>query len=43
MIDTHVSICSDKVPPDFSDNFDFENRDDFIKVLLADDEVCVEI
>lgn len=39
LIDTHISICSDKVPPDFSDNFDFENRDDFINGLLADDEL----
>lgn len=39
LIDTHISICSDKVPLDFSDNFDIENREDFIQRLLADDEV----
>lgn len=37
--DTHVAICADKVPPDFCDNFDWETKEDFLKGLLADDEV----
>lgn len=39
LFDTQIAICSEKVPPDFSDNFDFETRENFIHGLLADIEV----
>ncbi|KAI7692881.1 40S ribosomal protein S19 [Sarcoptes scabiei] len=39
LFDTQISICSEKVPPDFSDNFDFESRENFINGLLADVEL----
>ncbi|XP_067001729.2 translation initiation factor eIF2B subunit epsilon isoform X2 [Anabrus simplex] len=37
--DTHISICSPAVPPLFSDNFDFQTRDDFIRGLLLNEEI----
>ncbi|KAJ9593230.1 hypothetical protein L9F63_015229 [Diploptera punctata] len=37
--DTYVSICSAAVPPLFSDNFDFETRDDFVRGLLLNEEI----
>ncbi|KAH9414859.1 DnaJ sub C member 3, partial [Dermatophagoides pteronyssinus] len=39
LFDTEIAICSEKVPPDFSDNFDFETRENFIHGLLADIEL----
>ncbi|XP_034257090.1 translation initiation factor eIF-2B subunit epsilon isoform X2 [Thrips palmi] len=39
VIDTHVSICSVSVLPLFSDNFDFQTREDFIKGLLMNEEI----
>lgn len=39
LLDTQIAICSEKVPPDFSDNFDFETRENFIHGLLADIEL----
>nr|CAD7424066.1 unnamed protein product [Timema monikensis] len=37
--DTDICICSPAVPPLFSDNFDFQTRDDLIRGLLVDDEI----
>jgi translation initiation factor eIF-2B subunit epsilon len=37
--DTHVAICSPAVPPLFSDNFDFQTRDDFVRGLLVNEEI----
>lgn len=37
--DTHVAICSPAVPPLFSDNFDFQTRDDFVRGLLMNEEI----
>ncbi|CAG2064244.1 unnamed protein product [Timema podura] len=37
--DTNICICSPAVPPLFSDNFDFQTRDDLIRGLLVDDEI----
>lgn len=39
LLDTFVSVCSNKVPPDFSDNFDYETRNDFLHGLLANVEL----
>lgn len=32
--DTHIAVCSSSVLPLFSDNFDFQTRDDLIRGLL---------
>lgn len=37
--DTHVAICSSSVLPLFSDNFDFQTRDDFVRGLLMNEEI----
>lgn len=37
--DTHIAICSSSVLPLFTDNFDFQTRDDFIKGLLINEEI----
>ncbi|CAH1159671.1 unnamed protein product [Phaedon cochleariae] len=37
--DTHIAICSPSVLPLFSDNFDFQTKDDFIKGLLMNEEI----
>ncbi|XP_021936996.1 translation initiation factor eIF-2B subunit epsilon isoform X3 [Zootermopsis nevadensis] len=37
--DTHVAVCSPAVPPLFSDNFDFQTRDDFVRGLLMNEEI----
>ena len=37
--DTHVWICSAAVPPLFSENFDCQTRDDFIRGLLINEEL----
>ncbi|XP_030765131.1 translation initiation factor eIF-2B subunit epsilon isoform X3 [Sitophilus oryzae] len=37
--DTHIAICSSSVLPLFSDNFDFQTKDDFIKGLLINEEI----
>ncbi|XP_014255506.1 translation initiation factor eIF-2B subunit epsilon [Cimex lectularius] len=39
LLDTKISICSVTVPPLFSDNFDFQTRDDFVKGLLMNEEI----
>ncbi|KAJ3658200.1 hypothetical protein Zmor_009954 [Zophobas morio] len=37
--DTHIAICSPSVLPLFSDNFDFQTKDDFVKGLLMNEEI----
>ncbi|KAK9870340.1 hypothetical protein WA026_006425 [Henosepilachna vigintioctopunctata] len=37
--DAHIAVCSSSVLPIFSDNFDFQTRDDFIKGLLMNEEI----
>ncbi|GLV37109.1 eukaryotic translation initiation factor 2B subunit epsilon [Carabus blaptoides fortunei] len=37
--DTHIAICSSSVLPLFSDNFDFQTRDDFVRGLLMNEEI----
>lgn len=39
MKDTHISICSSAVLPLFTDNFDFQTKDDFTKGLLMNEEI----
>ncbi|XP_069685017.1 translation initiation factor eIF2B subunit epsilon [Periplaneta americana] len=39
LLDTHVAVCSPAVPPLFSDNFDFQTRDDFVRGLLINEEI----
>ncbi|XP_013791032.1 translation initiation factor eIF-2B subunit epsilon-like [Limulus polyphemus] len=39
LLDTHISICSPHVPPLFSDNFDYQTRDDFIRGVLINEEI----
>ncbi|KAK0162777.1 hypothetical protein PV327_006523 [Microctonus hyperodae] len=38
-IDTHVYICSPSVLPLFSDNFDFQTMEDFIRGVLMNEEI----
>ncbi|CAG9856189.1 unnamed protein product [Phyllotreta striolata] len=37
--DTRIAICSASVLPLFSDNFDFQTKDDLIRGLLMDEEI----
>ncbi|KAF7280795.1 hypothetical protein GWI33_005521 [Rhynchophorus ferrugineus] len=37
--DTHIAICSPAVLPLFSDNFDFQTKDDFVKGLLINEDI----
>ncbi|XP_065210089.1 translation initiation factor eIF2B subunit epsilon-like [Planococcus citri] len=39
LLQVGVAICSVAVPPLFSDNFDFQSLDDFIRGLLVSEEV----
>lgn len=38
-MDTHISICSPTVLELFSDNFDYQTWDHFVKGILIDDEI----
>ncbi|XP_047126354.1 translation initiation factor eIF2B subunit epsilon isoform X1 [Hydra vulgaris] len=45
---THISICSPQVAPLFTDNFDYQNLDDFVRGVLINeeimgDQVCIEV
>ncbi|KAL0839585.1 hypothetical protein ABMA28_016275 [Loxostege sticticalis] len=37
--DANIALCSPSVPPLFSDNFDFQTRDDFIHGILINEEI----
>lgn len=39
IVDPQIAICSPLALPLFSDNFDFGNRDDFIRGLLINEEI----
>lgn len=39
LIDPQIAICAPTVLPLFTDNFDFETRDDFIRGLLINEEI----
>ncbi len=39
LMDPQIAICSNSVLPLFSDNFDFETRDHFIRGLLINEEI----
>lgn len=39
LMDTQVCICSAAVPPLFSDNFDFQTREDFVRGILMNEEI----
>ncbi|CAH0397468.1 unnamed protein product [Chilo suppressalis] len=39
LVDANIALCSPSVPPLFSDNFDFQTRDDFIHGILINEEI----
>ncbi|XP_063379700.1 translation initiation factor eIF2B subunit epsilon [Cydia fagiglandana] len=39
LVDANIALCSPSVPPLFSDNFDFQTRDDFINGILINEEI----
>ncbi|GBM84123.1 Translation initiation factor eIF-2B subunit epsilon [Araneus ventricosus] len=39
LLDSFISICSPCVPPLFSDNFDYQSMDDFVRGLLVNEEL----
>lgn len=39
LMDTQVCVCSASVPPLFSDNFDFQTKDDFVRGILMNEEI----
>ncbi len=39
LVDTHISICSPVVLPLFSDNFDYQTWDDFVRGILVSEEI----
>ncbi|XP_005102163.1 translation initiation factor eIF-2B subunit epsilon [Aplysia californica] len=39
LMDCHISVCSPSVPTLFTDNFDYQTRDDFVKGILIDEEI----
>ncbi|KAF4522384.1 hypothetical protein B566_EDAN012966 [Ephemera danica] len=39
LLDPCISICSVAVPPLFSDNFDYQTRDDLVKGLLLNEDI----
>lgn len=39
LIDPQIAICAPSALPLFADNFDFENRDDFVRGLLINEEI----
>ena len=38
-LDCHVSVCSPHVPTIFTDNYDYETRDHFVRGILVNEEV----
>ncbi|NP_001403931.1 translation initiation factor eIF2B subunit epsilon isoform 2 [Mus musculus] len=39
LLDCHISICSPQVAQLFTDNFDYQTRDDFVRGILMNEEV----
>ncbi|XP_026491193.1 translation initiation factor eIF2B subunit epsilon [Vanessa tameamea] len=39
LVDAGIAICSPSVPPLFSDNFDFQTRNDFIHGILINEDI----
>ncbi|XP_061493488.1 translation initiation factor eIF-2B subunit epsilon [Rhineura floridana] len=39
LLDCHISICSPQVAELFTDNFDYQTQDDFVRGLLVNEEV----
>ena len=39
VLDCHVSVCSPQVLEIFTDNFDYQDRDDFVRGLLVSEEI----
>jgi translation initiation factor eIF-2B subunit epsilon len=38
-LDCHVSVCSPHVPAIFTDNYDYETRDHFVRGILVNEEI----
>jgi len=43
LMDTGISICSPHIPELFTDNFDYQTKDDFVKGILINEEVSKAI
>ena len=41
LLDCQIYVCSPHVPTVFTDNFDYQTRDDFTRGILVDEEVHV--
>ncbi|XP_062518450.1 translation initiation factor eIF-2B subunit epsilon-like [Corticium candelabrum] len=39
LLDCHMSICSPQVPQLFTDNFDYQDQDDFVRGILVSEEI----
>ncbi|KAG8136294.1 putative Translation initiation factor eIF-2B subunit epsilon protein [Naja naja] len=39
LLDCHISLCSPQVAELFTDNFDYQTRDDFVRGLLVNEEI----
>ena len=39
LLDCHMSICSAQVPQLFTDNFDYQRQDDFVRGILVSEEI----
>uniref|UniRef100_A0AAQ6I899 Translation initiation factor eIF2B subunit epsilon n=1 Tax=Anabas testudineus TaxID=64144 RepID=A0AAQ6I899_ANATE len=39
LLDCHISICSPQVAELFTDNFDYQSRNDFVKGILVNEEI----
>ncbi|CAH3018109.1 unnamed protein product [Porites evermanni] len=39
LLDCNISICSTTVPQLFTDNFDYQTRDDFVRGILVNEEI----
>ncbi|XP_007552622.1 translation initiation factor eIF-2B subunit epsilon-like isoform X1 [Poecilia formosa] len=39
LLDSHISICSPQVAELFTDNFDYQTRDDFVRGILVNEEI----
>jgi translation initiation factor eIF-2B subunit epsilon len=39
LLDCHMSICSPQVPQLFTDNFDYQKQDDFVRGILVSEEI----